>query len=113
MRSARRAGILAGMRWPNCAGRGLRLTLFPALPQLRSVANGGPRHKIGICQARPKRPRICREVTMAGVKRERHGAVALLTLDEPATLNAMTPDLLGDLAAAVRETTADSAVRAL
>ena len=50
---------------------------------------------------------------MAGVKRERDGAVAVLTLDETATLNAMTPDLLGDLAAAVRESTADAAVRAL
>jgi 2-(1,2-epoxy-1,2-dihydrophenyl)acetyl-CoA isomerase len=50
---------------------------------------------------------------MAGVKRERDGAIAVLTLDETATLNAMTPDLLGDLAAAVREATADPAVRAL
>src|SRR5882724_524912 len=57
--------------------------------------------------------RICREATMAGVKRERNGAVAVLTLDETATLNAMTPELLGDLAAAVREATADPAVRAL
>ena len=32
---------------------------------------------------------------MAGVKRSRNGAVGLLTLDEPSTLNAMTPDLLG------------------
>ena len=50
---------------------------------------------------------------MAGVKRERDGAVAVLTLDETATLNAMTPDLLVDLAAAVREATADTTVRAL
>ena len=50
---------------------------------------------------------------MAGVKRERDGAVAVLTLDETATLNAMTPDLLGDLAVAVREATADPPVRAL
>jgi len=50
---------------------------------------------------------------MAGVKRERDGAIAVLTLDETATLNAMTPDLLGDLAAAVRESTADATVRAL
>lgn len=50
---------------------------------------------------------------MAGVKRDRDGAVALLTLDEPATLNAMTPDLLGELAAAIGEVTADDAVRAL
>ena len=32
---------------------------------------------------------------MANVKREREGAVGILTLDEPASLNAMTPDLLG------------------
>ena len=37
----------------------------------------------------------------------------MLTLDEPATLNAMTPDLLGDLAVAVGEMTADPQVRAL
>ncbi len=50
---------------------------------------------------------------MAGIKRDRDGAVGLLTLDEPATLNAMTPDLLGGLATAIRETTADPAIRAL
>jgi 2-(1,2-epoxy-1,2-dihydrophenyl)acetyl-CoA isomerase len=50
---------------------------------------------------------------MAGVKRGRDGAVGLLTLDEPASLNAMTPDLLGDLAAAVREMTDDPQIRAL
>src|SRR5262245_54868387 len=50
---------------------------------------------------------------MAGVKRDRDGAVALLTLDEPATLNAMTPDLLGDLATAIAEMTADPDVRVL
>nr|WP_246754585.1 hypothetical protein [Bradyrhizobium diazoefficiens] len=42
---------------------------------------------------------------MAGVKQARDGAVGILTLDEPASLNAMTPDLLGALAAAVAETT--------
>ena len=36
-----------------------------------------------------------------------------LTLDEPASLNAMTPDLLGGLAAAIGEMTADPAIRAL
>lgn len=41
------------------------------------------------------------------------GAVGILTLDEPASLNAMTPDLLGALAAAVAETTEDEDVRAL
>ena len=32
---------------------------------------------------------------MAGVKQARDGAVGILTLNEPASLNAMTPDLLG------------------
>lgn len=50
---------------------------------------------------------------MPGVKRERDDIVGVLTLDEPATLNAMTPDLLGDLAVAVRETADDPKVRAL
>jgi 2-(1,2-epoxy-1,2-dihydrophenyl)acetyl-CoA isomerase len=50
---------------------------------------------------------------MPGVKRDRDGAVGILTLDEPATLNAMTPDLLGDLAAATAEMAADPAIRAL
>ena len=50
---------------------------------------------------------------MANVKREREGALGILTLDEPASLNAMTPDLLGDLAAAVGEMTAGAEVRAL
>jgi 2-(1,2-epoxy-1,2-dihydrophenyl)acetyl-CoA isomerase len=50
---------------------------------------------------------------MPGVKRERHDAVGVLTLDEPATLNAMTPDLLGDLAVAIGEMTGDPKVRAL
>jgi 2-(1,2-epoxy-1,2-dihydrophenyl)acetyl-CoA isomerase len=39
---------------------------------------------------------------MPGVKRERDDSVGVLTLDEPETLNAMTPDLLGDLATASR-----------
>src|SRR3954465_7373354 len=50
---------------------------------------------------------------MPGVKRERVDSVGVLTLDEPATLNAMTPDLLGDLAKAINELTADPEVRAL
>ena len=50
---------------------------------------------------------------MPGVKRERDDSVGVLTLDEPATLNAMTPNLLGDLALAIREMTDDPAVRAL
>ena len=40
---------------------------------------------------------------MPGVKRERADNVGVLTLDEPETLNAMTPDLLGGLATAVGE----------
>jgi 2-(1,2-epoxy-1,2-dihydrophenyl)acetyl-CoA isomerase len=54
-----------------------------------------------------------RGIDMTGVKRDRDGAVGLLTLDEPASLNAMTPDLLGDLALAIGELTDDPAVRAL
>jgi 2-(1,2-epoxy-1,2-dihydrophenyl)acetyl-CoA isomerase len=50
---------------------------------------------------------------MAGVKQTRDGAVGLLTLSEPASLNAMTPDLLGALAAAIGEMTADPGIRAL
>lgn len=50
---------------------------------------------------------------MAGVKQTRDGAVGLLTLSEPASLNAMTPDLLGGLAVAIGEMTADADVRAL
>jgi 2-(1,2-epoxy-1,2-dihydrophenyl)acetyl-CoA isomerase len=50
---------------------------------------------------------------MPGVKRERHHAVGVLTLDDPATLNAMTPELMGALATAVREVTDDAQIRAL
>ncbi len=50
---------------------------------------------------------------MSGVKRTRDGSVGLLTLSEPASLNAMTPDLLGDLAAAIGEMTGDPDIRAL
>jgi len=50
---------------------------------------------------------------MAGVKRTRDGNVGILTLNDPASLNAMTPDLLGDLAVSVGEMTDDSAIRAL
>jgi len=50
---------------------------------------------------------------MAGVNQYRDGAVGILTLDEPATLNAMTPDLLGGLAVAVSDLAADPAIRAL
>src|SRR5437868_3911890 len=50
---------------------------------------------------------------MPGIKNDRNGSVGVLTLDEPETLNAMTPDLLGALAAAIHETTADPELRAL
>lgn len=50
---------------------------------------------------------------MAKVTRSRDGAVAILTLNEPESLNAMTPDLLGALARAIGEMTADPAIRAL
>src|SRR3954452_15072081 len=50
---------------------------------------------------------------MPGVKRERDDSVGVLTLDEPETLNAMTPDLLGDLATAIGETKDDPRGRAL
>ena len=50
---------------------------------------------------------------MPGVKRERDDSVGVLTLDEPETLNAMTPDLLGDLAIAIGEINDDPQVRAL
>ena len=50
---------------------------------------------------------------MVGVKRTQDKAVGLLTLSEPASLNAMTPDLLGGLATAIGEMTNDSGIRAL
>lgn len=50
---------------------------------------------------------------MPGVKRERHDGVGVLTLDEPDTLNAMTPDLLGDLATAIDEVNGDLRLRAV
>lgn len=50
---------------------------------------------------------------MAGVKQGRDGAVGILTLNEPESLNAMTPDLLGALEKALAEITADPDVRAL
>lgn len=50
---------------------------------------------------------------MGSVKQARDGAVAILTLDDPATLNAMTPDLLGSLAAAIAQAESDPDVRAI
>jgi 2-(1,2-epoxy-1,2-dihydrophenyl)acetyl-CoA isomerase len=50
---------------------------------------------------------------MAGVKQTRDGAVGILTLSEPDSLNAMTPELLGALAKAIAEMTADEGIRAL
>ncbi|MBR0900870.1 enoyl-CoA hydratase/isomerase family protein [Bradyrhizobium tropiciagri] len=50
---------------------------------------------------------------MSSVKRERDGKVGILTLNDPASLNAMTPELLGDLARAVGEMSIDPGIRAL
>ncbi|HZE47694.1 MAG TPA: enoyl-CoA hydratase-related protein [Xanthobacteraceae bacterium] len=50
---------------------------------------------------------------MTAVRRERDGNVGILTLNDPASLNAMTPELLGDLAIAVGEMTNDGGIRAL
>lgn len=50
---------------------------------------------------------------MAGVRSEQQGAVRILTLDDPATLNAMTPLLLRGLAGAIADATADPGVRCL
>lgn len=50
---------------------------------------------------------------MAGVKQTRDGAVGILTLDEPASLNAMTPDLVGALANALAEMSSDEGIRAV
>ncbi|MGX1105342.1 MULTISPECIES: enoyl-CoA hydratase-related protein [Bradyrhizobium] len=50
---------------------------------------------------------------MTGVKRERDGKIGILTLNDPASLNAMTPELLGDLALAVGEMSLDPGIRAL
>jgi enoyl-CoA hydratase/carnithine racemase len=49
----------------------------------------------------------------ARVKQSRDGAVGILILNEPASLNAMTPDLLGGLATAIGELTADPTIRSL
>ena len=50
---------------------------------------------------------------MSSVKRERDGKVGILTLNDPASLNAMTPELLGDLARAIGEMGVDPGIRAL
>ncbi|WP_407150953.1 enoyl-CoA hydratase-related protein [Bradyrhizobium sp. ORS 86] len=50
---------------------------------------------------------------MTAVKRERDGSIGILTLNDPASLNAMTPVLLGDLATAIGEMTSDAELRAL
>jgi len=54
-----------------------------------------------------------KEKAMPGVKQSRDGAVGILILNEPASLNAMTPDLLGGLATAIGELTADPTIRSL
>lgn len=50
---------------------------------------------------------------MSSVKRERDGKVGILTLNDPASLNAMTPELLGDLARAVGEMGIEPGIHAL
>lgn len=50
---------------------------------------------------------------MSSVKRERDGKVGILTLNDPASLNAMTPELLGDLARAIGEMGVERSIRAL
>jgi 2-(1,2-epoxy-1,2-dihydrophenyl)acetyl-CoA isomerase len=50
---------------------------------------------------------------VAEVTRSKDGAVGILTLNEPESLNAMTPDLLRALAEAISDMTADIAIRAL
>ena len=50
---------------------------------------------------------------MAGVVTEKIGNVGLLTLDEPDSLNAMTPDLLNALRTAVEATSCSPGIRAL
>ncbi|WP_375776397.1 enoyl-CoA hydratase-related protein [Bradyrhizobium sp. ma5] len=50
---------------------------------------------------------------MSSVKRERDGKVGILTLNDPGSLNAMTPELLGDLARAVGEMGVEPGIRAL
>jgi 2-(1,2-epoxy-1,2-dihydrophenyl)acetyl-CoA isomerase len=75
------------------------------------VARGGIRGTLAPA-GRPKMP-ADGGYEMPGVKRERDDSVGVLTLDEPETLNAMTPDLLGDLATAIGEINDDPQVRAL
>lgn len=50
---------------------------------------------------------------MSSVKREQDGKVGILTLNDPASLNAMTPELLGDLARAIGEMGVERGIRAL
>ena len=50
---------------------------------------------------------------MPGVLCQKEGAVGMLTLDEPSTLNAMTPALLESLTRAIGELTADASIRAI
>jgi 2-(1,2-epoxy-1,2-dihydrophenyl)acetyl-CoA isomerase len=54
-----------------------------------------------------------KESKMAGVTQTKDGAVGVLALSEPASLNAMTPHLLGALATAIGEMTSDPEIRAL
>ena len=63
------------------------------------VARGGIR--VTLAPGRTGQNAANGDCEMPGVKRERDDSVGVLTLDEPETLNAMTPDLLGDLATAI------------
>jgi 2-(1,2-epoxy-1,2-dihydrophenyl)acetyl-CoA isomerase len=90
-----------------CAGNG-NFGQVCARRLLRAVALGVLSRPAG----RPKMP-ADGGYEMPGVKRERDDSVGVLTLDEPETLNAMTPDLLGDLATAIGEINDDPRVRAL
>ena len=50
---------------------------------------------------------------MPGVLCEKDGSVGILTLNDPSTLNAMTPALLEGLTQAIEELSSDAAIRAL
>jgi enoyl-CoA hydratase/carnithine racemase len=64
-------------------------------------------------QRRPDRHLNPKEQAMAMVLSEREGAVALLTLNNPAQYNALGTELLRDVAAALEQAIADPAVRVI
>src|SRR6266550_3325466 len=100
--------VTAGLRICWAFENWSRMT-FPC----RSFALAGPPWRSMPGMAHCGRSIRRKESKMAGVKQTKDGAVGLLTLSEPATLNAMTPDLLGALAAAIGEMTDDPGIRAL